>query len=186
MSGENIKVGGHDMSDPERFAGPSEHSQQVALFSACAQYTEAYPDLKWFHAIPNGGSRGESKRGAMIQGATMKAEGLKKGIYDTFLPVPRMGYHGFYLEMKAPGTKKLVSRGARAGQVDDGRSAEQIEFGTYVASIGYLEGTFESWQDAWIALAWYLGILPEKIWDIRLRNYARYAEICRAEGRDPD
>ena len=33
----------------------------------------------------------------------MKSKGVKRGVPDLCLPVPRGGYHGLYIELKAPG-----------------------------------------------------------------------------------
>lgn len=33
----------------------------------------------------------------------MRAEGLKRGVPDLVLPIPRHPYHGLFLEMKSPG-----------------------------------------------------------------------------------
>ena len=93
------------IGDPAAFAGVSEHSHQVALMAAVAQYaSDQMVDprirvaLSWFHAIPNGGSRGDgTKRGAMISGANMKAEGVKTGVSDLHLPVARLGYRSLYI-----------------------------------------------------------------------------------------
>lgn len=155
--------------DPAQFAGESEHSQQVALFAAVAQYQGEVVELKWLHAIPNGGARGDSKRSAMIQGANMKSEGVKRGVYDLSLPVARHGYHGFYLEMKKPGTIKYDEMGGvRKGRDGitrlDGRSDEQREFGEFVQAQGYCHGVFDSWQSALKALMWYLGFEHSKEW----------------------
>lgn len=56
-----------------------------------------YPALEWFHHIPNGGARGKAAAGKL------KAEGTKRGIADYSWPHPRGGYHGLYIELKAPG-----------------------------------------------------------------------------------
>lgn len=40
-----------------------------------------------------------------IAGARMKAQGVRKGCADYLLLVPRGGYHGLALELKAPGKK---------------------------------------------------------------------------------
>lgn len=158
-------------SDPNKFAGTSEHSQQVALFAAVAQYVseaervlsmseaseaqraeaKRMACLKWYHAIPNGGTRGGDKRSAMIAGANMKAEGAKKGISDTCLPVARHGYHGFYIELKAPGKLK-------------GESLEQKAFGAFLKEEGYLYAVFDSWHAAFRALMWYLNFEHAKLW----------------------
>jgi hypothetical protein len=53
-----------------------------------------YPELKLMYHIPNEGKRSRST------GARMKREGLKPGVPDICLPVPRGGFHGLYVEMK--------------------------------------------------------------------------------------
>ena len=160
------------LGDPSSFAGSSEHSQQVALFAAVAQYMESVPELKWLHAVPNGGSRGSDKRSAMISGANMKAEGQKKGVYDLHLPVARCGYHSFYIEMKAPGVIKRNPDGSvrvnPKGMLMDGRSDEQIAFGAFIATEGSLGAVFDSWVDAFRALMWYLGFEHSKAWELPL------------------
>lgn len=55
------------------------------------QYPEYY---NLYFSIPNGGKRD-------IQTAvTMKKEGLKDGVLDTFLAVSRHGFHGLFVEFK--------------------------------------------------------------------------------------
>lgn len=98
-----------------------------------------YPNLKWFHAIPNGGARGDTKESAMIRGSQLKAEGVKSGVSDTMLPVfvrrPDCGgYSGLYLEMKKP----IVGK----------ESPEQSEFGAFVQSQGYCYKVAWGWVEA--------------------------------------
>lgn len=73
----------------------SESQEQQALFQWAAVMEGKYPELKRLHHIPNGGKRDirTAKR--------LKAEGVKPGVPDIFLPVPRHGFHGLYIEMKA-------------------------------------------------------------------------------------
>ena len=80
----------------------SEHTEQVALFNILALYEQKYPELKWIHAIPNGGHR--HIRVAM----KMKAEGVKAGVWDIFVPVAVNGKCGCYIEMKY-GSNKFTS-----------------------------------------------------------------------------
>jgi len=60
-----------------------EHSEQTALFRWAAMNQKKYPELWALYAVPNAARR--SPR----QGAWMKAEGLKAGVPDIILPVPR-------------------------------------------------------------------------------------------------
>jgi len=69
----------------------SEHDAQVALFEWAAHV----PELEWMFAIPNG------TRTSMDIARRMKAEGVKKGVSDICLPLPRGGSHGLYIEMKS-------------------------------------------------------------------------------------
>lgn len=61
----------------------SEHTEQVALFNWCKLMEGRHPQLALIFAIPNGGKRhiGTARK--------LKAEGVKSGIPDIFLPVPR-------------------------------------------------------------------------------------------------
>lgn len=69
---------------------PTEHWEQVQLF----QWASNFRELDLMHAIPNGGKR--DIRIAM----KLKEEGVKAGVPDIFLPVPRGGKHGLYIELK--------------------------------------------------------------------------------------
>ncbi len=71
-----------------------EHAEQVALFRWAAIARSRYPELALLYAIPNGGHR-------HIQVARrLKAEGVKPGVPDICLPVPRGNWGGLYIELK--------------------------------------------------------------------------------------
>ena len=73
---------------------PLEHDEQVTLFQWAEWNLGRYPELKWMYAIPNGGLRNT------VVAKKLKAEGVKPGVPDVCLPVPKRGYHGLYIEMK--------------------------------------------------------------------------------------
>lgn len=73
---------------------PSEHVEQVNLFEWARLAQAAHPALRLLYAIPNGGMRNKAVAGKL------RAEGVKPGVLDLCLPVPRGVFHGLYIEMK--------------------------------------------------------------------------------------
>lgn len=112
-----------------------EHDAQAALIQWAALNTARYPVLRWLHAIPNA-----AKRSPHLA-AYMKAEGLKAGVPDLFLPCARNNYHGLYIEMKH-GTNKP--------------SPDQREFLDFAAEQGFLAVVCYSWDEAREAIEEYL------------------------------
>lgn len=72
----------------------SEHAEQVALFAWARMQESVYPDLRMMFAVPNGA---RTSIGAAMK---LKAEGLRAGVPDIWLPVPRRRCHGLVIEMK--------------------------------------------------------------------------------------
>lgn len=72
----------------------SEAQEQSALFQWANIATQKYEELKLMHHIPNGGKRDRK------EAATLKRQGVKAGVPDISLPVPRGKYHGLYIELK--------------------------------------------------------------------------------------
>ena len=93
-------------------AVPSEATEQTWLFEWIAQMAYLrWPELDLAFHIPNGGSRNR------IEAARLKAQGVKAGVPDIFISVPRCGYHGLYIEMKRQvggkmreGQKEIIPR----------------------------------------------------------------------------
>ena len=73
---------------------PLESTEQINLIAWCKLHEQEFKGLNLIHAIPNGGAR--NAREAM----KMKREGVKSGVCDLFIPVPKRGFHGLYIEMK--------------------------------------------------------------------------------------
>lgn len=125
---------------PEQIGkGKSEHAQQAALFCWAAQY----PELKWMFAIPNGGTRDR------ITAGKLKAEGVKAGVADIFLPVGRCDCYGLWIEMKN----------------DKGKpSDKQIDFRKAMIGNHYGHVVCYSWQEASNIIIDYMG------WEIAKNN----------------
>ncbi len=73
----------------------TEAQEQTAYFNWAAYI----PELKWAYAIPNGGKRDK------IEAAHLKRQGVKAGVSDIFVPLPKGKYHGLYIEMKVKPNK---------------------------------------------------------------------------------
>ena len=83
---------------PEQLAkSGTEAAHQTALFcwAALPEVISKYPALKLLFHIPNGGTRNK------IEAGHLKAQGVKAGVLDLFLPVPCGRFHGLWIEMKA-------------------------------------------------------------------------------------
>ena len=132
--------------NPAQIAKDSESSHQIALFAMCALNMKRYPELKWLHAIPNGGLRDK------ITAGKLKAEGVKSGVSDISMPVKRSIYSGLYIEMKKP-SMKAVKETSKGGASDD-----QIEFAQFVIKQGFFFKFCYSWEEAWYWIETYLNM----------------------------
>ena len=71
-----------------------EEQEQMKVFHWARLQECLYPELRLLHHIPNGGQRNR------VVAAKLKAAGVKPGVPDICLPVPRGGFHGLYIELK--------------------------------------------------------------------------------------
>jgi len=81
---------------------PTEHQEQTAVLQWAEYYAAKWPELKLLFAIPNGGAR------HVITAKKLKAEGVKAGVPDLFLPAARGNYHGLFIEMKVRPNKPSI------------------------------------------------------------------------------
>ncbi|AHI60051.1 TPA: VRR-NUC domain-containing protein [Salmonella enterica] len=143
----------------------SEHGHQTALFSWAALLNNVgiSADLSKMFAIPNGGKRDAATA------ANLVAEGVRKGVPDTFLPVPVVVWRenqnqlqavfgdtvltnnvlsGLFIEMKKP-------KGGRESEEQKARIAQ-------LRRDGYAVKTCKTWREARDVIVCYLS-LHEKI-----------------------
>lgn len=73
---------------------PTEHAEQVALMRWASMASGQMPELRLLYAIPNGGMRN------VVVARKLKAEGVRSGVPDLCLPVPRGTFCGMYIELK--------------------------------------------------------------------------------------
>lgn len=83
---------------------PSEHAEQCAViaWADLQAYDNEHKIGAFLFAIPNGGQRNK------ITAARLKAEGVRAGVPDLFLAIPRAPYSGLFIEMKR--SKKSLSK----------------------------------------------------------------------------
>jgi hypothetical protein len=85
---------------PEQLArSGSEAAHQTALFAWAALSCYRWPELAYLFAVPNGGTRNK------VEAGFLKAQGVRSGVPDIFLPVARWGCHGLWIEMKVGNNK---------------------------------------------------------------------------------
>ncbi len=126
------------MAKNERNWSPTESEEQQALFRWAAYESGAHPELMLLYHIPNEGKRSRAT------GARLRAEGLKRGVPDICLPVPRGNWHGLYIELKR----------LRGGRVSD----EQQGWLDALNEQGYFAVVCRGWQQAAAEIQNYLGI----------------------------
>jgi hypothetical protein len=112
---------------------PTEHQIQKAFFDWLAL---AYPGanlVTW--ATPNAARR------SYQMAAVMKAEGLRSGVPDVFMAVPRGQSHGLFLEFKS-----------HAGRL----TANQVDFCANLVGMGYQVLVVRSLDEARLAVTRYM------------------------------
>ena len=112
---------------PEQLAkAGTEHAHQRGFFCWISQQKHD-ERLKMSFAIPNGGERNK------IVASRMKAEGVRQGVADVFVPIPCGQYHGLWIEFKKPGIENHKNGGLRPDQVVFRDYVLSQNFGYFVA-----------------------------------------------------
>lgn len=107
---------------------PTESVEQQHLFQWAALQAAAHPELDMLYHIPNGGARSKATAGRL------KAEGVRAGVPDLCLPVPRGRFHGLYIELKRQ----------HGGQT----SPAQRDWLDRLGAQGYAAAVCHGWEDA--------------------------------------
>lgn len=115
----------------------SEHDEQALVVAWADALAPSVPELRMLFAIPNGGARSKAVAGKL------KAEGVRPGVSDLFLSVPKGCYHGLYIEMKAI-----------SGRASD----EQKAWIAAAREYGYRAEVCFGADAAWAVICEYLGI----------------------------
>ena len=109
------------------FRTDDEESNQEALFQWAEMKKGVMPELEYMHHVPNGGKRDK------LTAIALKRRGVKAGVPDIVLPVPKCGYHGLYIELKAG--KNTTTE-------------NQKRWLSFLSSHGYFTAVCYGWQTA--------------------------------------
>lgn len=124
------------MITPEQLATGSEDGEQLALFCWIGLNLKKYPELKWLHHSPNGGSRHKA------EASKFKAMGMRPGFPDLIWILKRGQFNGLCIELK-----KL-----KGGVTSD----LQKEWGVYIKSQSFGWVVCHGWLEARKVLIDYL------------------------------
>lgn len=123
------------LSEPKE-ADPLEAQHQERIFSLIEFWKGRFPSMSALFAIPNGGFRHKATA------AALQRQGVRAGVPDMFLPVPRATFHGLWIELKR----------FREGDIAE----TQAGWLTYLESVGYRALVCWGWRAAWEELCEYL------------------------------
>ena len=107
-TGEPIKLKRRNAQQPEAI-------EQAKVIAWARASERNYPYLQLLHCSLNGVKMTKAQAGRAI------AQGMLSGVPDLFLPVPKNGYHGLFIEMKYGSNKvtenqeKFLQNAANAG-----------------------------------------------------------------------
>lgn len=131
-----------------------EDQHQHALFSWARTHRVRGPGITdpaclsdYLVAIPNGGYRNG------LEAARLVGLGVKPGVSDVLLPLPRHGYHGLWIEMKRP-----ISSFRRPADARSAFSDKQRAWQGRMAHVGYAVAVCYGWTQARELIEAYLGI----------------------------
>lgn len=101
--------------------------QMIIKWSQQANVRKTFPELKLMFHIPN------ERHCDAREGKRLKLMGVKSGVPDLFLPVPKRLYHGLFIELKT---------------TDGKPSDNQLWWQTELTKQGYLSAICYGWEKA--------------------------------------
>lgn len=124
-----------------KYAMRSEDTEQIAVVQWAQYNVNHYPELRWLHHCPNGGSRNR------LEAVKLKQMGVKAGVSDLCLPYPKGIYCGLYIEMKYGNNRQTDS---------------QKDFLADMAAVGHFVSTCYSAEEAITVITEYLSLADRK------------------------
>lgn len=122
----------------DAYENATEDQHQITLFEAVRKDPEVKKYYDDFFSIPNGGSRHKAEAQILVM------SGTKKGVSDTFLSVPMLGYHGLFIELKKLNRYEIKQN--------------QIDFIKRKRETGYAAEICFGWYQAFMLIKYYLSL----------------------------
>lgn len=141
-----------------KYAMKSEDTEQINVVQWAEWNTSRYPELKWLHHVPNGGSRNKA------EATKFKQMGVKAGVSDLCLPYPKGYYCGLYIEMKYGNNRQQDT---------------QKEFLADMAAAGHYVATCYSAEEAVKVIEEYVKLPSVEKEESIMRDIARFTEDNR-------
>lgn len=145
-----------------RYAMRSEDTEQINVVSWASWNVNRYPELKWLHHVPNGGSRNKQ------EAVKLKQMGVKAGVSDLCLPYPKGMYCGLYIEMKFGNNRQQDT---------------QKEFLADMAVAGHFVATCYSAEEAIKVLEEYLNLERKQRMSIQNNSILKDGKIKEGKSR---
>jgi len=134
-----------------------EDAEQQALLQRAAYTTvpvadgSSRPLIDLLIAIPNGAHLAGDEKQRGIQMRRLKAVGLKPGVADLLLALPRGSWHGLWVEMKK---RREDFRGV--AEIQSAVSDDQRRFGELMTLVGYRHAVCYGFDEAWPVITSYV------------------------------
>lgn len=138
-----------------KYAKRNEDVEQIAVVQWAQYNIIHFPELKWLHHCPNGGSRNQ------LEAVKLKQMGVKAGVSDLCLPYPKGIYCGLYIEMKFG---------------DNRQQDSQKDFLKDMALAGHYVATCYSSEEAISIITEYLKLPSGEKEESIIRDIARFTE----------
>ena len=113
----------------------AQHQAMVLKWTQQATIRAKWPELSLLFHVPN------ERHCTPQQGKNLQRMGVKRGVPDLCLPVPRGQYNGLFIEMKT----------------ESGRTTDDQEWwGERLLAQGYMWEVCHGWESAVRVLEWYM------------------------------
>ena len=118
----------------------AQHQAMVLKWTQQATIRAKWPELSLLFHVPN------ERHCTPQQGKNLQRMGVKRGVPDLCLPVPRGQYNGLFIEMKT----------------ESGRTTDDQEWwGERLLAQGYMWEVCHGWESAVRVLEWYMSLKKE-------------------------